>query len=124
MEKAPQFFVPDVPADQQEAQYASMAEFGRCALPPTEQRIYSITFGHDGTIWTATVGQSMRGVRGQMKRVRGQKVWQETPVYDGTTIAAIFPGHPHVIFHTGGRSPWQNPFYAGDVRSVIQFSAD
>ena len=122
MDEPPPFFLPDVPAGEQEARYADMAAFAGCAAPPIGERIYSITFGHDGIEWTASVGRSMRGKKGEMKRIRGQRVWKETPVFDSTVIAAIFPGHPYVIFHTGGRSPWQNPFYSGDVRSIRRFA--
>lgn len=123
MDKPPAFFIPDIPANEQEARYAELADFGHCPVPPVGERIFSVTFGHDGIEWTATVGRPMRGIKGEMKRVRGQRVWKETPVSDATVIAAIFPGHPFVIFHTGGRSPWQNPFYAGDINSTIRFSA-
>jgi hypothetical protein len=124
VDKPPAFFVPDIPADDQEAAYVQMAEFGRCAVPPIGERIYSIIFTHDGIEWTATVGRHMQGVRGEWKRSRGQKAWKETPVFDATTIAAIFPGHPYTIFHTGGRSPWQNPFISSHVKSSTRFSAD
>lgn len=123
MDKPPIFFVPDVPADRQEQVYAHMAANGGGGIPPHADRIYSITFGHDGIEWTATVGHPMRGVQGTTKKVRGEKRWVETPVSDSTVIAAIFPGHPFVIFHTGGRSAWANPFYSSDVKSKTRFSA-
>lgn len=124
MDKPPAFFVPEVPISEQKARYVDMAAASRCGVPPIEERLYSITFGHDGIEWTATVGRPMRGVKGAMKRVRGQRVWKEVPVFDSTIIAAIFPGHPYVIFHTGERSPWENPFYSSNVSSTTRFSVD
>ncbi|WP_340315879.1 hypothetical protein [Rhizorhabdus argentea] len=121
MEKPPAFFVPEIRSDEQEAAYAHMAEHGRCGVPALGDRVYSVTFGHNGIVWTATVGRSMRGVKGKMMP---KKVWKETPVVDATVIAAIFPSHPYIIFHTGGRSPWENPFMAGDIRSVTKFSVE
>lgn len=121
MEAPPTFFIPDVLAEEQEAAYADMAAHANCAIPPLAERVYSITFKHDGIEWTATVGRHMRGIKGAMKKVNGTKVWKETPISTSTTIAAIFPGAPFVIFHTGGRSEWANPFYAGDVRVTQRF---
>jgi len=118
MDKPPCFFVPGFAPDEQEAAYAHMAAHGSRPVPPMGQRIYSLTFRHDGIVWTATVGSSMRGVRAKLVK----KVWKETPV-SGTVIAAIFPGPPYVLFHQG-RSVWENPFYAGDIKSVTRFSAD
>ena len=123
MANPPAFFVPDIPADDHEASYAYLAGVGHCAVPPIEERIYSITFGRDGIEWTATVGLPMRGVKGEIKSVQGAKVWKETPVSDSTVIAAIFPGDPYVVFHTGGPS-WENPFYSSNVKSKMRFSAD
>src|SRR5689334_6459866 len=122
MDETPAFFIPDVPPEEQEARYAEMAAFAGLGPPPMAERVYSMRFRHDGIDWTATVGRPMRGVRGEMKRIRGQRVWKETPVFDATVIAAIFPGHPYYVFHTGGRSPWQNPFMCGDVGGIVRFS--
>ena len=60
MEKPAAFFVPAATPDNQESVYAELARLSRCAVPPVERRIYSITYTHDGEEWTATVGAVKR----------------------------------------------------------------
>jgi hypothetical protein len=57
----PEFFVPKAEPDEQESVYAALAEFAQRRVPPATDRIYSITFGHDGVEWTATVGERLKG---------------------------------------------------------------
>lgn len=118
---------PDFTPEQQEAAYAEFAAMCRHPLPEPGKRIYSITFTHDGEEWTATVGETLRGVRYKTVRSRGQKVEQRIPVSDPATVLAIFPGDPYFVvtshrFWGNVRSAWENPFMAGRPQSVTYFS--
>jgi hypothetical protein len=129
MAEAPQFFVP-APAkpDKQESAYAEFAKWCGRAVPGPESRIYSITFVHDGEEWTATVSESLRGKRIRSTRSRGVKVEREQPVSDPAVVLAIFEGLPYMVVtnhRLGGRnvgSAWENPFLAGQPKSVTYFS--
>jgi hypothetical protein len=128
MTEAPQFFVPAAKPDDQESVYAEFAKWCRRAVPGPERRIYSITFVHDGEEWTATVGESLRGKRLRSTRSRGVKVEHEQPVSDPAVVLAIFEGLPYMVVtnhRLGGRnvgSAWENPFLAGQPKSVTYFS--
>jgi hypothetical protein len=123
IEEAPTFFVPDVPAEEQEDSYKEMADFcHRPALPP-DQRIYSIVYTHDSVEWTASVGRQLRGTKTTLKRGRELR----TPHSDSATVLAIFPGNPYLVVtdkgpHFGNaRSQWENPFMVGQPNSVTRF---
>ena len=128
MPEAPQFFVPAATPDNQESVYASFAEWCSRAVPSLERRVYSITFVHNGDEWTATVGESLRGRRFRTVRSRGVKLEREQPVSDPAIVLAIFPGTPYIVVtnhRIGGRnvgSAWENPFFAGQPKSVTYFS--
>lgn len=128
MAEAPQFFVPAATPDNQESVYADFARWCGCPVPSLERRIYSITYVHDGEEWTATVGESLRGRRFRTTRSRGVKVEREQPVSDPAIVLAIFPGVPYMVVtnhRIGGRnvgSAWENPFLAGQPKSVTYFS--
>jgi len=70
----PQFFVPLVDADKQEDAYTEMAALIGAAIAPPANRIYSMTWKHNDTEWTATVGEQLHGIatiengRGRSKR--------------------------------------------------------
>lgn len=57
----PSFFIPLVDAARQKEAYHGMAAFVGGVPLPSNERIYSITFRHDGEVWTATVGEKMQG---------------------------------------------------------------
>lgn len=120
------FFVPDATAEDQEQVFAEFAKWCGVPLPPIDKRIYSITFGHDGEVWIATVGETLRGERTKTSTVRGKKVGRTTPVSDPARVLAIFPGSPfqvvtdHNIARNVG-SRWTNPFLAGHPKSVTYF---
>ncbi len=127
MEQPPAFFVPAATLEDQESAYADLAKLSRCAVPPVERRIYSITYTHDGEEWTATVGEHLKGVRYRTSRVRGQKVGREQRLSDPAVVLAIFEDNPffvvtnHRIAENVG-SRWENPFMAGRPDSVVYFS--
>lgn len=127
MNQAPEFFVPAAEPDNQESVYADLANWCGCAFPSPSERIYSITYVHDGEEWTATVGAPLRGTRHKIGRSHGKKVEHTIPLSDPAIVLAIFPGVPFMVV-TNHRlagnvgSAWENPFMAGQPRSVIRFS--
>jgi hypothetical protein len=67
----PAFFLPQCLPESEEAVYAHIAETCVREVPPIGRRIYSIDFEHDGIVWTATVGEHLRGRKSV--RVRGKE---------------------------------------------------
>ena len=120
------FFVPAATAENQEQVYADFAQWCRCVVPEMGRRIFSITYSHDGVTWTATVGESLQGVKKVTSRSMGKKVERTVPVSDPATVLAIFPGNPFMVV-TNHRiagnvgSGWENPFMAGRPTSVTYF---
>ena len=121
------FFVPAATAETQEQVFHEFAKWCGVSAPPVERRIYSIVFGHDGEVWTATVGESLRGERTRTTKARGQKVERTTQVSDPALVLAIFPGSPFMVVtnhniagNVGSR--WANPFLAGQPKSVTYFA--
>jgi hypothetical protein len=132
--EAPAFFVPGATSDNQESIFASLAEFAAQPVPAIGKRLYSITYGHDGEEWTATVGESLRGLRHQHARSKTRTLERPSvsrppvSVSDPAVVLAIFSGNPYVVVtdHRIRRnvgSAWENPFYARRPESVIHFSA-
>ena len=128
MTTPPRFFVPHATEEEREEVYASFAAWCHRAVPPADKRIFSITFTHDGEEWTATVGQSLRGVRIRKRRRQGRSVEVTEPVSDPAIVFAIFPGTPYMVV-TNARpitpvvSAWVNPFMAGQPFGVKFFAA-
>lgn len=127
MSVIPPFFVPDALPEKQEELYTYLAKLcGKSALPMAE-RIYSMTYRHNGSEWTATVGESLSGTKSQIKRVRGQKTEIFIPVSDPAVVLAIFPGDPFFVVTNQGlagnvRSGWTNPFMAGRPIRITRFA--
>jgi hypothetical protein len=127
--EAPAFFVPGATPDDRESVFAGLAKFAAQPVPVIGERVYSITYDHDGEEWMATVGETLRGLRHQ--RARSKTRTLERPpvsVSDPAVVLAIFPGNPYVVvtdhrFRRNVGSAWENPFYAGRPKSVIHFSA-
>ena len=74
MTETPAFFVPAATPDNQELVYTDFANWCHMPVPPLKERIYSITYIHDGEEWTATVGESLYGVRRRITRSKGKKI--------------------------------------------------
>lgn len=120
-EPIPMFFVPFVEPEDQEEAYSSLARWCGSSVPPPGERIYSISFRHDGVDWVATVGQRLRGTQ-LVTRGRGSKRTERPRHHgDNATIIAIFPGYPYVVCHDNKRSQWANPFFAGTPTSTTMF---
>ncbi len=127
--EAPPFFVPSAKPDRQEEAYAGFAKWCGRAVPQRTDRVYSITFAHDGEEWTATVGQALHGVRRRYSRKGGSRTERVIGLRDPATVLAIFPGYPYLVVTNHGLAPnvgsaWVNPFMAGQPSSVTHFSAN
>lgn len=123
----PQFFVPATSAQNIDSVYAEFARMCSCAVPHPDRRIYSIIFSHDGERWTATVGETLSGVRTETKRQKGSVVERLQRLSDPAVVLAIFPGVPYMVVTNHGiagnvGSRWTNPFLAGQPQSVEYFS--
>jgi hypothetical protein len=95
----PDFFVPMVDPDKQEDAYRELAAFVNVRAPEPGERVCSITWTHDRTKWTATVGEQFKGTETLLKgRGRG-KLETEVPRSTNDTVLAILPGTPFVIVH-------------------------
>ena len=124
----PEFFVPGVEDENLEQTYEELARLCRVAPPPRNQRVFSISYRHDGEEWTATVGTTLRGSRSRTVTRRGARVEQHDRLSDPALVLAIFPGYPYFVV-TNHRIPrsvgsaWENPFMAGQPFSVTLFKA-
>ncbi len=123
----PSFFVPTIKPEYQEEAYSRFAKWCGAVVPELADRIYSISFTHDGQGWTATVGQTLRGMRRRHVRRRGKEVERATPLHDPAMVLAIFAGYPYMVvtnhrLPASVRSSWENPFMAGQPDSVTYFS--
>jgi hypothetical protein len=138
MAQAPAFFLPPIAhynASEQDAAYVLIAE--KCGRTVPAQRVYSITFRHDSDFWSATVGEKLTGSKTQQvgptdTTDKGDKTdnstEQTTQLSDEATVVAIFPGTPYLVVTdsgiiSGGRTNWENPFYAPAPTSVTYFSS-
>lgn len=122
----PTFFVPDTKLDSRDARYAHYAAWCGRTVPTLDRRIYSIAFVHDGQEWTATVGETLHGVQCNTM-LRGIKIDSSRPVGDPAVVLAIFPGTPFMVVTNHRidgriRSAWENPFLAGEPKSVTYFT--
>jgi hypothetical protein len=120
----PAFFIPTCPPDEQEERYANFAL--RCGrpVPKPAQRVYSITFVHDGVKWTATVGETLHGIEQQTSRSirRREERFRRS---DPTTVLAIFPGDPYWVVTDARNTAFANPFMASrQPERVTCFSED
>jgi hypothetical protein len=122
------FFIPGLEPEQYEDTLASLAEIctkimGReVAVPDPTQRVRSITWVHNGTEWTAEVGQMLRGERTELRQVRGRRTELARRLSDPAKVLVIFPGDPTLVFHDGAAgTAWEQPFLAGIPRSIRRF---
>jgi hypothetical protein len=103
MSDSPVFFLPHRAADLSEESFAQIAKICNRPVPPVGERVYSISFEHDGTLWIATVGEKLKGrkpVPVKHKRTGEWGPWFDDPAL----VLCIFPGKPHVVFTYGGSS--------------------
>jgi hypothetical protein len=131
MQEAPLFFLPAATPETQESIFVEFARLADRPVPATGERVYSITYTHNGEIWTSTVGESSRGFRRKtMGKGRDQQE-REIPLADPALTLAIFPGNPYVVVTDHGigghhrGSDWANPFMVGEssIKSTTRFLA-
>ena len=131
MKTGPPFFVPNATVEEQEEVYLAFARMAGQSTPPLpEKRIYSIDYYHNGVNWTATVGETLKGIEWPKEKKRSSlsPPSQPRPIHRGdpATVLAIFPGDPYMVVTNhriagNVRSRWENPFMAGRPSSVTYF---
>jgi len=94
----PQFFVPAATPEMEENVYADFAGMCHRAVPKREERIYSITFVHDGEEWTATVGEALSGKTLPNPQSRSKVPFYPRQLSDPAIVQAIFPGVPYTVY--------------------------
>jgi len=126
----PKFFVPDIPDGvEQSVWFRDLAAIAQQAVPPENERVYSITYTHNGEEWTSTVGETSRGM---LRRTKGRGATKREVVdrlSDAATVLAIFPGNPYYVVTDKNivrqvRSDWANPFMMGreSISNIVLFS--
>lgn len=128
MSEIPTFFVPLAQPAEYEELFMELARFAGHPVPELAQRIYSITFIHDGEEWTATVGERLRGHTIANPRARAKNRRVSRPASDSATVEAIFAGNSYIVVTDSRLAPriqsrWGNPFMAGRPGSVTYFGA-
>jgi hypothetical protein len=122
MEQAPTFFLPGSTPENEDEIYAKLAKACDAVVPPSNKRIYSIRFIHDGIDWTATVGEPTTGTSRRTMRRKSGKVEVEHSHSDLAKLRAIFEGSPSMVVLEPVRSRWSNPFMAGSPHTITYFS--
>src|ERR1700680_4723783 len=77
--EAPGFFVPGATPDDREFVFAGLAKFAAQPVPVIGERVYSITYDHDGKEWMAAVGETLRGLRHRRARSKTRTL-ERSPV--------------------------------------------
>jgi hypothetical protein len=96
MNTAPEFFLPATSHIDEETALAYMANGLNRPVPAMGERVYSISFESDGTLWRATVGERMKGRK--PKLAKGKKVgWEDWWFDDTALVLAIFPPVPYFV---------------------------
>lgn len=116
------FFIPGVPHESWEQAYAEMAAAIGRPIPSIGERVQSVTFSHNGEVWTATVGERLTGSVTKVKTVRRQRIERSVPLSNPSIVMAIFPGVPLHVWHDGQSRAWANPFLTGEPISMTRFS--
>ncbi|MCO7220331.1 hypothetical protein [Klenkia sp. PcliD-1-E] len=121
----PAFFLPRAEdPDQAERLFEALAEFAACEPAPRGDRVASITFEADGVVWTATVGEELRGTRTTRQMRRGELLEHTVELTSATRVLAVYPGRPCTVVTdaapiTGAASEWANPFTAEPTGVVL-----
>lgn len=119
----PAFFVPKVEAGEQEEAYREYAKRAGGNAGDPARAIYSITWRHDGVVWTATVGETLTGVETVELGKGRNKTYRDVPRRTDDTVLAIYDGDPCVIVHDSKSRIWNWPIYAGRPSRVVHFDA-
>jgi hypothetical protein len=116
------FFVPNAEPQDQEQAYLELTSWVNAAVPGPTNRVYSITWKHDGTEWTATVGKQLNGTQTITKGRGRQQRTMTVPRSSSDTVLAIFLGVPFIIVHDDRSRTWNQPIYAGSPSRIVHFS--
>ena len=118
-----EFFLPFIEPEHAEAAYTELAKSSGVVVPDHSMRVFSITFTHNGEVWTATVGETLAGIRNRTVGRGRTKREFEQKLTDAATVVAIFASHPYIVWTNAGavRSKWSNPFYVGEVGRITYF---
>lgn len=110
-----------VEPEKQEEAYAEIAQFIGAGAHAPGQRIYAMTWMHNGVEWTATVGDTLRGT--ETKKIgRGRAAtYQDIPRRTDDTVLAIYSGAPYMIAHDNKSRYWNLPILAGEPSRVVMF---
>ena len=119
----PAFFVPMVDADKQEEAYNEIAQFVGAGAHAPGKRIYSMTWKHDGVVWTATVGETLRGTETKIIGRGRAATYREVPRSTSATVLAICSGFPYLIAHDNKSRYWNLPILAGEPSRTVLFDA-
>jgi hypothetical protein len=95
MNAPPLFFLPHQSREKQEASFAHMAAGLNRTVPAIGERVYSISFDSDGSLWVATVGEHLRGRKPIL--VQGKNIGWGPWFDDPSLVLAIFPGAPYIV---------------------------
>jgi hypothetical protein len=123
MESRPTFFIPGVDETKHDECYQELARAISVPAAPLGQRVYSITFRHNGEVWTATVGKELTGYAEKKVRVRGRMTERTVQLSNPSTVMAIYEGSPFYVWHDNKSKTWANPFLAGEPISITRFAA-
>lgn len=130
-DEAPGLFVPG--ADDAESAWQELHERTEQAMGRAyaDDKIYSMSFTHDGIEYDAKVGESRRAT--EYPRTRGNRDYSRAPrrYASGNPIMAIFAGvkddDPYLVWEVLSDRPsvWANPAMVGprSVRAVRKFRA-
>ena len=118
----PGFFIPGTAADEQERMYVKFADMCRSSVPPPGKRIYSINYVHDGVDWTATVGETLRGIERREGSPQGAAATENGTPWRCGYRDGYFSWNPYKVVTNGFQTRWANPFFVGEPRH-IQFFA-
>jgi hypothetical protein len=106
----PAFFVPQCIEGDAEKTYELFAAMCGLAVPHLQYRVYSITYKHDGCMWTATVGEKHHGYR---VFTSGKRKGRVERLHDDAVVWAIFPDPScyRVVIDPSSRTSLAKPVY-------------
>jgi hypothetical protein len=90
-------------------------------VPAIGDRVYSISFESDGTLWQATVGERLKGRKSRLGKGKniGWEVWFD----DSALVLAIFPPVTYVVVVLPDiHSHFRDEAFAATPIGIVPFS--